>query len=100
MKKIGVHDDFFESGGNSLSAIAMLLEVQKATEHMVVLWKFLQRPTIEALATILRKDGVVLSSPATIQKPFLVEMVQSIEEWVMAPFLYLRRWVSRVRDAE
>ena len=100
VKKIGVHDDFFESGGNSLSAIAMLLEVQKATEHMVVLWKFLQRPTIEALATILRKDGVVLSSPATIQKPFLVEMVQSIEEWVMAPFLYLRRWVSRVRDAE
>lgn len=96
VKQIGLEDDFFESGGNSLSAVAMLIEVQKATGQMAALGKFLQRPTIKTLAAMLREDGLLLSSPTKKRNFFLVETLQSIRECVLAPLLYLRRCVSRL----
>jgi len=57
VKQVGVHDDFFESGGNSLLAVSMLLEVQKLTGMMLPLATLLQDSSIAALAAFLRENS-------------------------------------------
>ena len=56
-KQVGLEDDFFDSGGNSLTAMSMLLEVQKLTGKMLPLATLFQASTIKALAAILREQG-------------------------------------------
>ena len=63
VKKVGLRDNFFESGGNSLSAVSMLLEVQEVTGKQLPLLLLLEDPTIEGLATILRSER---SGPSSI----------------------------------
>lgn len=98
VKRIGVRDNFFESGGNSLSAVAMLLEVQKTTGKMAPLTRLLRGATIEALAMILREDGLVVPYPAKKRKAFLAEKLEAIGGCAMVPILYLRRTILRLRD--
>lgn len=50
---IGVKDDFFELGGNSLSAISMIGKIYKETGVQVSLTEFFAHPTIEAVARAL-----------------------------------------------
>ncbi|MEV7994867.1 amino acid adenylation domain-containing protein [Streptomyces sp. NPDC086077] len=54
---IGVGDDFFEVGGTSLSAIKMAHAVTEAFGRHLPVAEVMTRPTIEALAALLREDG-------------------------------------------
>ena len=53
-KPIGIKEDFFELGGNSLLAIRMLARVEKALNTRVTLATLMFAPTIERLAAMLR----------------------------------------------
>ncbi|MFD4509154.1 amino acid adenylation domain-containing protein [Streptomyces sp. NPDC058457] len=54
---IGVGDNFFDLGGTSLSAIKMAHEVTEAFGRRLPVAEVMVRPTIEALAALLREDG-------------------------------------------
>src|SRR5690606_2483537 len=54
---IGVGDDFFEAGGTSLSAIKMAHAVTEEFGRHLPVAEVVTRPTIEALAALLREDG-------------------------------------------
>jgi amino acid adenylation domain-containing protein len=53
-KPIGLEEDFFDLGGNSLLAIRMLARVEKALNTRVTLATLMFAPTIERLAAMLR----------------------------------------------
>ncbi|NIE87413.1 phosphopantetheine-binding protein, partial [Burkholderia sp. Tr-860] len=52
---VGVTDDFFELGGQSLKAIEMISEVSRRYGQKIELRQFYENPTIRALETLL--DG-------------------------------------------
>jgi amino acid adenylation domain-containing protein len=54
---IGITDDFFELGGDSLLAARLFVEIEKAFGKNLPLAMLLQRPTIEKLATALSQEG-------------------------------------------
>ncbi|MFF7472819.1 amino acid adenylation domain-containing protein [Streptomyces sp. NPDC008092] len=54
---IGVGDNFFDVGGTSLSAIKMAHEVTEVFGRRLPVAEVMVRPTIEALAALLREDG-------------------------------------------
>ncbi|WP_093497392.1 non-ribosomal peptide synthetase [Streptomyces sp. Ag109_O5-10] len=54
---IGVGDNFFDIGGTSLSAIKMAHEVGETFGRRLPVAEVMVRPTIEALAALLREDG-------------------------------------------
>ena len=58
-RRIGVTDDFFELGGNSLLAIKMLARVEKALARKMPLGAMFQASTIEQLAALLRAPEAV-----------------------------------------
>jgi len=53
-KPIGIKEDFFELGGNSLLAIRMLARVEKILNTKITLATLMFAPTIERLAGMLR----------------------------------------------
>ncbi len=54
---IGVTDDFFELGGDSLSAANLFVEIEKTLGKNLPLAILFQRPTIEKLAAALSQKG-------------------------------------------
>ncbi|HLP61991.1 MAG TPA: amino acid adenylation domain-containing protein, partial [Candidatus Deferrimicrobium sp.] len=63
--KIGVHDDFFELGGDSLKAISMISKIHKELNARVQLNDFFSGPTVESLAQFI--TGVEKSGYTSIQ---------------------------------
>lgn len=59
---IGIHDDFFDSGGDSLSAMRLLCEVERHWNVILTLADMLGAPTIASFAKVI--DGVDTSRPA------------------------------------
>lgn len=52
---IGVTEDFFDLGGDSLSAVALMIAVEEKLGYELPLEVFLVRPTIETLANMVRE---------------------------------------------
>ena len=57
VRPIGVQDNFFDLGGNSLGAVRLFSEMRKLFGRSFPLSVLFQAPTVEKLADILRKDG-------------------------------------------
>ncbi|HEX7182946.1 MAG TPA: amino acid adenylation domain-containing protein [Thermoanaerobaculia bacterium] len=55
-RPIGIRDDFFASGGNSLMAVRLVAQVRRQLGHRLPLTTLLETPTIERLAAILRAE--------------------------------------------
>ncbi|MFC3898207.1 amino acid adenylation domain-containing protein [Lentzea rhizosphaerae] len=55
-KAVGVTDDFFEVGGNSLKAIRLIADIRKATGISLPVSAMVNASTIEAMATLLRSE--------------------------------------------
>jgi acyl-CoA synthetase (AMP-forming)/AMP-acid ligase II/thioesterase domain-containing protein/acyl carrier protein len=62
---VGIRDDFFALGGDSLRAIALSTEIEKAFGKRLPAASFLSEPTIEALARRLAEDGGT-ASPSSL----------------------------------
>lgn len=54
---VGIHDDFFDSGGNSWTAVRLFSELQTVTGHNFPLATLFQAPTIAALAALIRQGN-------------------------------------------
>ena len=54
--QMGIHHNFFELGGNSLSALALLLECEKELARKIPLGWLFDAPTVALLATRLEND--------------------------------------------
>lgn len=74
---IGIHDNFFEHGGHSLSAVRLVANIKKAFGIALPLASLFQAPTIEQLAVLLRQRGwkqdwtaLVALQPAGDKPPF------------------------------
>ncbi len=63
---IGRHDDFFDLGGNSLAAIALLARIAKATGQSLPVTALFQSPTVAQMAAVLRGEGQGPALPAAI----------------------------------
>ncbi|MFJ2828298.1 amino acid adenylation domain-containing protein [Streptomyces sp. NPDC087263] len=64
---IGVSDNFFEIGGTSLSAIKMSHAVGETFGRRIPVGEVMMRPTIEALAELLREDGAARAPGSLIE---------------------------------
>jgi amino acid adenylation domain-containing protein len=53
---VGIHDDFFELGGSSLTALQMIIRVEKLVKQKVSP-NFFQHPTIQNLIADIEPDG-------------------------------------------
>jgi FkbH-like protein len=56
MNEVGIKDNFFEVGGDSLLAVGLLIEVEKVTGKKLGVGALYQAPTIEQLAKILHQE--------------------------------------------
>jgi aspartate racemase len=59
---IGVMDNFFDLGGNSLAALCLLAQVDKVFGKKLPPMAIFHAPTIEQMAQLLYEDGVASSS--------------------------------------
>ena len=57
-ESIGVQDNFFDLGGDSLAAVNMLMDVERWLGRRVHLYELLENPTVETLATALERTAV------------------------------------------
>lgn len=54
VRPIGIRDDFFELGGASLLAVRLMVRVHERFGALIPMGSFLQNPTVESLAELLR----------------------------------------------
>jgi pyochelin synthetase len=57
VRPVGLRDNFFDLGGNSLMAVRLFSELRKITGRALGLATLFQAPTVEKLADLLRSDG-------------------------------------------
>ena len=62
-KRIGIYDDFFESGGHSLLAVQMLAEVAKVRGYRVPLAWLFEASTVEQLAARMSAELMSVKEP-------------------------------------
>ncbi|GAA2220110.1 amino acid adenylation domain-containing protein [Nonomuraea monospora] len=55
-RSLGVTDDFFEVGGNSLLAVRLIAQIRRATGHALPLSALFPSGTVESMARLLRED--------------------------------------------
>ncbi|WP_187415117.1 non-ribosomal peptide synthetase [Nonomuraea sp. PA05] len=73
---LGVTDDFFEAGGNSLLAVRLIAQVRRATGHALPLSALFPSGTVESMARLLRGDTdapeavIVPLNPGGTRQPF------------------------------
>ena len=57
VRPVGLQDNFFDLGGNSLGAVRLFSEMRKLFGRSFSLSVLFQAPTVEKLADLIRKDG-------------------------------------------
>jgi thioesterase domain-containing protein len=63
IRTVGIHDDFFQLGGDSFAAATLLAEVQKefsASAHLLETIDFLDSPTIAHVASVLQGGSAAM----------------------------------------
>jgi hypothetical protein len=96
-QSIGVHDDFFECGGDSLLAARALARIQKSFGKPVSLAMLFNVGTVAALAEALRQDpAFAVPSPpsrAGSSRRGTTSRFDSIARWWRAAFI--GRWTRK-----
>jgi acyl-CoA synthetase (AMP-forming)/AMP-acid ligase II/thioesterase domain-containing protein len=66
MKPVGIRDNFFDLGGNSLLAVNLIVEIEKAIGRNLSPSFLLQAPTVEQMGHILGDGGGALPSSSLV----------------------------------
>lgn len=67
IEKVGIHDDFFEIGGNSLKAVRIFAQIDKMYSKKLPLATLYKAPTIKQLASIISDDKWIASWDSLIE---------------------------------
>jgi acyl carrier protein len=70
LETVGIHDNFFDAGGDSLSAMRLTVEIERATGKEFPLVTLFAQPTVAQLAAELRRR----SAPVTTHPSSLVSI--------------------------
>lgn len=63
VRPVGIRNDFFELGGNSLLAVQLLMQIEAKFGKTLSITALLQAPTVESLASLIRSlDGEMADS--------------------------------------
>jgi acyl carrier protein len=65
IEPIGIDDNFFDMGGNSLTAVSTMVELKKELRRSISVAKLYQKPTIRNLAELLTQDDELLQQRVT-----------------------------------
>jgi acyl carrier protein len=79
-EKVGIHDDFFELGGDSLKAMTILSHIGKSMEMDIPLAEFFNKPFIKGLAEYIA-GGV---SEGVEKYPVFLEPVEEKEYYALS----------------
>ncbi|HEU4881722.1 MAG TPA: amino acid adenylation domain-containing protein, partial [Longimicrobium sp.] len=69
VERVGVHDDFFALGGNSLVALRLIARVREATGETVPVAALLQGPTVEQMARAVADRRPAVRLPVVALQP-------------------------------
>jgi acyl-CoA synthetase (AMP-forming)/AMP-acid ligase II/thioesterase domain-containing protein/acyl carrier protein len=61
VEHVGIHDNFFNLGGDSLLAVNLFVQIEKAFGKNFPLATLLKAPTVEQLASMIRQEGWTMS---------------------------------------
>jgi amino acid adenylation domain-containing protein len=67
--EIGIDDDFFEMGGNSIVAVKVMIQVEKEIGKRIPLSELFKHSTVEKFAQLLNIDGEIYSNCIVPIKP-------------------------------
>jgi acyl carrier protein len=57
LRSVGVHDDFLELGGDSLSALGIISAIEAEFDRSLDVYEFMNASCVRRLADLLRADG-------------------------------------------
>ena len=57
VERVGIHDNYFDLGGDSLHAVRLFSEIHKSTGKQFPLATLIEAPTIESLARVVELNG-------------------------------------------
>ncbi|APR76993.1 Non-ribosomal peptide synthetase module, pyoverdine [Minicystis rosea] len=63
---VGMRDSFFDLGGHSMLAVAMMEEIERTFGKKIPLVTLFEAPTIEALSCLLREEGSARAWPRIV----------------------------------
>lgn len=66
ISRVGLRDNFFALGGDSLSAVRMFVEIEKITGRSLPLSLLLEAPTVKRLAEVLSREASSTPWPSLI----------------------------------
>ncbi len=75
VERVGIHDDFFELGGNSLSATRLIFQVQESFGVKLPLIKIFETPTIAGLSQAIEQARLTPNDGAGIFGTVLIEQL-------------------------
>jgi thioesterase domain-containing protein/acyl carrier protein len=67
VRPIGIEDDFFELGGDSLLAVSLLTRIEESLGRAVPQAKFMERPTIDGLSRALIEEDAKRAQPMLVK---------------------------------
>ncbi|MEW6352922.1 MAG: amino acid adenylation domain-containing protein [Pseudomonadota bacterium] len=67
--ELGVHDNFFDAGGDSLQATQIIARIRQALQVDVSLHTFFAAPSVKELAAVLHAEHPAASAPASQPAP-------------------------------
>ncbi|MFC2146113.1 SDR family NAD(P)-dependent oxidoreductase [Acidobacteriota bacterium] len=80
IEKVGIHDDFFELGGDSLKLMTISAKIHKELDIEIPLTEFFNRPTIKKLDQYINTTGNDTKGTYTI-----IEPVEDKEYYSLSP---------------
>lgn len=66
LPQVGIHDNFFDLGGHSLTAVQLVSRIQKMARNPIALLDLFQAPTIAGLAERISGQAATASSPFVV----------------------------------
>jgi len=84
-EQIGIHDDFFELGGDSLKAVALIAKIHKELNLSLTLSKFFNLPTIKELAEYEYEHRSGINESIEENGYLSIEKTEEKEFYVLSP---------------
>lgn len=76
VKKVGIHDNFFDLGGHSLLATQAISRIREKLQVEIPLRRIFEAPTIEKLALSIVKDSLQAQDQAEVER-LIMELEQT-----------------------